>query len=345
MLAPTKPKILIIQTAFIGDVILATSLIEFLAKSFPQAQIDFVLRKGNESIIETNPNINNVYIWDKKGSKTFSLLKILFSIRKKQYDYVINIQRFFNSGLLTAFSKAKIKIGFDKNPLSILFSQKVTHKIPYQKGNDFLHEVQRNALLTESLISNFKLPNIMDLRLQIYFSQLDEEKVAEFIPKTGKYFVLAPSSVWFTKQWHASKWTKLISRLQTEGTVYLIGAPSDTDYTNKLFTPEMKTVINLCGKLSLRQSALLMKTAHRVFVNDSAPLHLASSVNAKVTAIFCSTVPDFGYTPIADENKVFSLNPRLECMPCGLHGKKECPKNHFKCSEDISVEEVFRTIL
>ena len=94
-------KILIIQTAFIGDVILATSLIEEVAKKFPNSSIDFLLRNGNQSILKENPHINKTIIWNKKENKNLNLFKIILKIRKEKYDTVINIQRFFNSGLMS----------------------------------------------------------------------------------------------------------------------------------------------------------------------------------------------------------------------------------------------------
>jgi heptosyltransferase-2 len=334
-------KILIVQTAFIGDVILATSMVEYLAKEFPKAKIDFFLRHGNQSIMETSPHINKVWIWDKSKSKFFGLLKLIIGVRKEKYDYVFNIQRFFNSGLLTAFSGAKKTIGFHSNPLSSFFSKKIVHKIPHQENGTFLHEVQRNCQLVTGLFPELKIPDPKDLKTKLYFDDKDQE-VIKNLSLPQKYFVIAPSSVWYTKQWHASKWEELIKELTVHGTIYLIGAPSDNEYVSNLIFNN--NVINLCGKLSLRQSALLMKTASRVFVNDSAPLHLASSVNANTTSIFCSTVPDFGYFPLADNSELIQVEPRLECMPCGLHGHKDCPKSHYKCAMDVDVSKVLNTI-
>lgn len=340
----TSPKLLIIQTAFIGDVILATSLIEYINQTLPNYEIHFLLRDGNQSLLSTNPHIKKMFIWQKKSHKYSSLLTNLFLIRKEKYEVLINIQRFFSSGLLTALSGANTKIGFNKNPLSFLFSHKVMHKIPHMHKNQFLHEVQRNALLTKSLTSNFEIPHYSNLKPRLYFDKNDEEKIENLLPHNNMdYFVLAPSSVWYTKQWHASKWTELIKKLELIGTPYIIGGPSDSQYLSEVIPKDSKA-INLSGKLSLRQSALLMKKAKRVFVNDSAPLHLASSVNAQTTAIFCSTVPDFGYFPLSDESRVIQLSPRLSCMPCGLHGHNNCPKKHFHCSMEISVDDVYKTI-
>ena len=117
-------KILLIQTAFIGDVVLATALVEKIHASVPAVKIDFLVRKGNESLLKNNPHINEVLIWDKKNNKTKNLFGLIRQIRKNRYDKVINIQRYFSTGLLTAFSGAKETIGFDKNPLSFLFRKK-----------------------------------------------------------------------------------------------------------------------------------------------------------------------------------------------------------------------------
>ena len=338
-----KPrKILIIQTAFIGDAILATSLVELLKKELPFAQIDFLLRSGNESILETNPHIKNLLVWHKNNSKYKSLFKLISKVRKEKYDAVINIQRFFNSALLTTLSGSKLKIGFHTNFLSLFYSHRFKHKIPYKSKEGYFHEVQRNAELLSPLLNEFTIPKAKEIPPKIYFNDSDHQTISKYI-KAKDYIVMAPSSVWFTKQWQKSKWIELIKMTQSNYKIYLIGAPSDRAYLESL--GEHPNIINLAGELSLRESALLMKSAKRTFVNDSAPLHLGSSVNANLTAIFCSTVPDFGYTPLSADSLVIQLTPRLDCMPCGVHGHNECPLGHFNCSKRVSVEEVAKTLL
>src|SRR6187399_2068626 len=145
-------KFLILQTAFIGDVVLATPLIEKLKQHYPDAAIDFLLRKGNESLLTNNPHLRQVIIFDKKNSKYKNLLSLIPLIRKERYDYVINLQRFFGSGVLTAFSGGKHTIGFDKNPLSFLFSKSVKHTISTTDTDN--HEVKRNLSLIEHLTDN-----------------------------------------------------------------------------------------------------------------------------------------------------------------------------------------------
>ena len=115
-------KVLIIQTAFTGDVILATPLIEKIHQFYQEASIDFLLKKGNEGLFEQHPLLNKVLIFNKKEGKIRQLFGLIKQIRAEKYDYVINLHRFFSSGLLVAFSGATHKIGFDKNPFAFLFT-------------------------------------------------------------------------------------------------------------------------------------------------------------------------------------------------------------------------------
>jgi len=318
-------KILIIQTAFIGDVILATPIIENLKIQFPNAQIDFLLRKGNESLFEEHPLLNKVLIWNKK-QKYKSLFKNITEIRKQKYDAVICVQRFFNAGLVTALSNAKIKIGFDKNPLSSLFTYKVKHDISNGK-----HETERNLELISSWVKNGKRePKLYPLNKHF-------NKVIEY--QKSPYVCMAPASVWFTKQLAKEKWVELIEQMP-QLQIYLLGAPSDEKLCAEIIsTSKHQKIKSLTGKLNLLESAALMKHAEMNYVNDSAPMHLASSMNAKTTAFFCSTVKNFGFYPLAEEAQVAEIEEKLECRPCGLHGLKACPQQHFKCAHNIKVEK------
>ena len=131
--------------------------------------------------------------------------------------------------------------------------------------------------------------------------------------------------------------------LSCDFNLFCIGGPDDKEYIDSI-CKDIDNTTNLAGMLSLTESALLMKNAARVFVNDSAPLHLASSVDAKTTAIFCSTIKDFGYFPLSTDSALVETQKKLECRPCGLHGKASCPKVHFDCSNTIEIEAVFRTV-
>ncbi len=311
-------KFLIIQTAFIGDVVLATAMAEALAQ-LDKAEVHFLVRKGNESLLENNPFIDRVWIWNKQQNKLRNLFQLGNEIRNEKFDCVINLQRFASTGFLTWRSGALKKIGFQENPFSFCFSSKFNHEV-----NNGLHEVNRNLELLREFIPG-------DFPPRLFPSTKNFEKVAEY--KIKPYVCVAPSSVWFTKQWPKKNFIQLVKELSNKHHVFLLGAKADFDLCEEVRGAENSNATNLCGKLSFLESAALMRDATMNFVNDSAPMHFASAMNAPTTAFFCSTIPEFGFGPLSERSRIVESVDNLACRPCGLHGKKSCPLGHFKCGE------------
>lgn len=311
-------NILIIQTAFIGDAILASSLVEKLHAYYPNCKITILVRQGNESIYSKHPFLNEVLIWNKKENKLKNLFKLLFKIRKNKYDCIVNCHRYASSGFLTAFSGARHTTGYKQNLFSFLFNHNIKHII----GNGS-HETERYNQLIEDFTDN------KVFKPKLYPSISDLELVKPF--KSQPYICMAPASVWFTKQLPQEKWIELCNKTNSNTTIYLLGAPGDIEMCEQIKSKSIHKKIHiLAGKLSLLQSCGLMTDAKMNYVNDSAPLHLASSVNAPVTAFFTSTIPAFGFGPLSDNSKTMEVE-NLNCKPCGIHGYKACPKGHFNC--------------
>jgi len=321
-------RILIIQTAFIGDVILSTSLVESLKKEFPDSELDFLLRKGNEQLFEHNPNVRKVLVWDKKKRKLSNLAQVIKEVRASRYDLLINLQRYFSTGLIAFFSNAKYKIGFSQNPLSFCYDKKVQHVM-----TEGTHDIIRNHRLIEGLTQS------EPQKPKLYPSDKQYANVEGY--KAEKFITIAPASVWFTKQFPEHKWVEFLDQLDFDGQVYFVGAPSDRELCDRIIKTNEKNIgKNLCGEMSLLESAALMKDAEMNYVNDSAPQHICSALDAPVTAIFCSTIPEFGFGPLSSNSRVVQTNEKLDCRPCGLHGHMQCPKGHFKCANSIDVSQM-----
>lgn len=254
-----------------------------------------------------------------------NLKRLIFQIRKEKFDLVINLQRFASSGLLTGFSRSKRKIGFNKNPLSFMFTRSFPHEI-----NGSLHEIDRNhALITDLTDSRVSKP-------KLYPSERDKQFVKSII--SGKYVTMAPASVWYTKALPVEKWTELIAQIPSDYEIFLLGSKQDRSLCEELIIQSTQRKIkNLAGELSLLQSAALMSEAVMNYSNDSAPMHLASAVNAPITAIFCSTIEGFGFGPLSEKSFVLQTAQDLDCRPCGLHGKTACPEGHFNCALQIKM--------
>lgn len=310
--------------------ILATPVLEGLHSAYPSAEIDLMVKKGMEGLFRGHPFTGRLIVWDKKH-KYRDAWRILKELRKNSYDLLINVQRFGLTGLLSVLSGAKTTIGFSKNPFSVLFTKRVPHLI-----GQGIHEVERNLSLIKPLIPanqrarDFAKPP----RPMLYPTAEDELKIKTY--QTEAYVTLSPASLWFTKQYPAEKWAELIRSIPSGMTVYLLGSSTDIEVCSEIKTLAGRDSIHiLAGKLSFLESAAMMRDAEMNYTNDSAPMHLASAVNAKTTAVYCSTVPEFGFGPLSDTHFIVQTEKHLACRPCGLHGRRGCPEKHFECGFSI----------
>lgn len=309
-------RALVLQPAFLGDVVLATPLVESLVGA--GYTVDMLVRAGNEGLLNNHPKLNAVLVWEKRKHKYRNLSKLLRRIRATHYDLVVNPHRYASSGILTVLSGAKKTVGFRQNPLSRSFSQKVEHRF-----GDGTHEVDRNLELLQAVgISGTRSP-------RLYPSDSDFKKA----DATSPYVTIAPASVWFTKRYPAKKWANLISKLPDHVEIHLIGSPGDRSLCEEIQRASGKHCRIRAGEQNLLQSAALMAGADMNYVNDSAPLHLASAMNAPVTAFFLNTTPAFGFGPTNANGSVRETRLDLSCKPCGMTGKRSCPQGHFKCAD------------
>lgn len=319
-------NILLIQTAFIGDAILASCLLEKLHHHLPEAKLSILVREGNEGLYRDHPFLQEILVWHKKKQKLRNLFRLAGSIRNRKYDCVINCHRYASSGFLAVSSGAKHIAGFKQNPFSFLFNYSVKHR--FREG---LHEAQRY----HELLADFCEPVFFKPRL--YPTAADERHIAPYCMQP--FVCIAPASVWHTKQVPEEKWVELCRQIPSTWGILLIGSASDQERCERIMAASGRTTIQaLCGQLDLLQSALLMKKAEMNFVNDSAPLHLASALNAPVRAFFLSTIPAFGFGPLSDNSRVIEVKG-LNCKPCGIHGHKACPKGHFHCASLLPMSE------
>lgn len=321
-------KILVIQTASAGDVILVTPVLEKLHQVWPETHIDVLVKAGNESLFQPHPFVHVVWVWQKRKHKWLNFYQILREVRKQKYDAVINCQRYASTGLITAFSSAKVRVGFASNPLAVFF----THRYPHRF--DGTHEIHRNLKLTDFVgpSNNFKP--------KLYPSAAHFAKVSQY--KTHAYITISPASLWYTKQFPEEIWVAFIRGLPEHLQVILLGSSADEALCRRIAMESGNPrVLNLAGKLNFLESAALMKEALLNYVNDSAPMHLASAMNAPVAAVFCSTVPAFGFGPLSEQSFVIQTHENLSCRPCGIHGHNACPKKHFRCSTSIDLNQFY----
>ena len=326
-------RILIIHTAFIGDIVLSTPLIKKIKDTYPDSDITYVTTPSGEAILKNNPHLNNIIVYDKRGehkgiSGVWQLGKRL---RYENFNMVITPHRYLRSSILSWLSRSPIRKGYDIAFGSCLF----TEKIKYDRTK---HEV-------EKLLSFVAPENKKRYEIELYPGEKEKMKGdnlwKENLLEDKKVVVLAPGSKWFTKQWPVEYFNKLAESLKKLSNVRLIVVGGKDEINLPI---EKENIIDMRGKTSLLELADILSRADVVVTNDSSPIHIASAFKKpRIFALFGPTIEKFGFFPWSLNSKVFQVDG-LKCRPCGIHGGKSCPEKHFKCMRDILPEEVFNEI-
>ncbi len=334
-------KALIIQTAFLGDVVLTLPLIQELKKLFPQCLIDVMVIPKCAEILLNHPSIHEIIVYDKRGNDSGigGVLKLGKFLRTRNYDVAFIPHRSLRSALLPMFGGIPMRIGFTTGSGTLLYS----HKIPYQKEH---HEVDRNLALLQPFgyISQGKvLPSL-------YPSGEDTGIVDRFLQKSKvtnkKRIAIAPGTVWNTKRWLPERFAELAQQLIAKDySVVLIGGKEDGELAEQIRnTVNSSNLISAIGMFSILQSAELLRQCSVLVTNDSAPMHLAVSMRTSVVAIFGATIPQFGFAPIGEHDIVVETKG-LKCRPCSIHGGNICPIKTFDCMNSITAENVLEQVL
>lgn len=326
-------RILIIHTAFIGDIVLSTPLIKKIKDTYPDSDITYVTTPSGEAILKNNPHLNNIIVYDKRGehkgiSGVWQLGKRL---RYENFNMVITPHRYLRSSILSWLSRSPIRKGYDIASGSCLF----TEKIKYDRTK---HEI-------EKLLSFVAPENKKRYEIELYPGEKEKMKGdnlwKENLLEDKKVVVLAPGSKWFTKQWPVEYFNKLAKSLKKLSNVRLIVVGGKDEINLPI---EKENIIDMRGKTSLLELADILSRADVVVTNDSSPIHIASAFKKpRIFALFGPTIEKFGFFPWSLNSKVFQVDG-LKCRPCGIHGGKSCPEKHFKCMRDILPEEVFNEI-
>ncbi len=338
---PDYQRILVVQTAFPGDVILTLPMIQLLKRSFPSAQIDIVVNVNSADLLKHHPAVSNIFPFDKRGTDSGlkGLRKLSNTLRERKYEIAIVPHRSIRSALIVVFAGIARRVGFDKSAGWFLF----TDAVHYEKS---FHEVERNI----SLLNSIGIHSESREYPQLYPSDEDVKTVDRLFSENNfagvPVIAVAPGTVWNTKRWPAEHFTDLTKKLIKAGhNVVLVGGSADAELCETVrrtvFSPQ---IISLAGKMSFLQSAELIRRSKLLISNDSAPMHLAVAMQTPVVAIFGATIPGFGFAPYGKYDRVVETLG-LDCRPCSIHGGDECPVKTFYCMKNISAETVFAQAL
>ena len=315
---------LVIQTAFLGDVVLTTPLLAALAER--HGPVDVVTTPGAAPLLETHPAVRRVIPYDKRGRERglAGFVGLARRLAAERYEVAYLPHRSLRTALLARLARVPRRVGFaDGWPL--LYTEA---RLRPRDG----HEIDRLLGLAGAPSGAFPP--------RLYPTAEDERIVAAFLEREGlggrDFAALAPGSIWGSKRWPYYK--ELAQRLSERVAVVAVGGPEDT-----AIGTEIAGAANACGTLTLRQSAALIGRARVLVTNDSAPLHLASALGTPIVAVFGPTIPEFGFAPVAEGDVTLGVAD-LACRPCSDHGPPACPLGHHRCMKELRVETVLAAI-
>jgi heptosyltransferase-2 len=339
-------SILVVQTAFVGDVILVLPLLALLHQTFPGSNITAVTIPAAAELLSGQPGVQGVIAYDKRGGDRGlrGLLATASRIRAAGFDIAVIPHRSLRSALLCRLAGIPVRIGFDTSAGRFL----LTHAVHYD-GTE--HEIRRNLSLAVPLgvpSPPFTIPRLTPSVLDgLVVDAFLRGSFGEDPPRPGvRCVAVAPGSVWNTKRWPESKFVSLIRLILDDGSrVVLIGGPADRNLCSRLRIafPDRR-LADASGRLSLLESAELISRCAVLVSNDSAPVHMAVGMGIPVVAIFGPTLPSFGFAPPGPRDRVVETMD-LYCRPCSIHGGTRCPTGTFDCMNRISAERVLSEVM
>lgn len=317
---------LVIQTAFLGDVVLSTPLLSALAER--HGAVDVVTTPLAAPLLETHPGVRKVFPYDKRGAdRGWRGLKSLAKrLQGQGYAQAYLPHRSLRSAALAMLARIPARIGFSGG-WSFLY----TEARPKPRTG---HETDRLLALAKGA------PGVYRPQLR---PTAEDQQVADGLID-GDFVALAPGSIWGSKRW--PYYAELAAALAAKTGIVVIGGKDDAalgETVAQAIRPSGRGAVNACGRLTLRQSAALIGKARLLVTNDSAPLHLATAMGTPVVALFGPTVTEFGFGPLRAGDVALGVQG-LACRPCSPHGPPACPLRHHRCMRELTVAAVLAAI-
>lgn len=324
-------KILTIRLSSIGDIVLTTGLYGRIKKQFPNTVIHTLVKKEFAELLNDHPHIDRVLTFDSAQNRN-QLRYYRDFVNKENYEFVADLHNNLRSRLMTRDVPGNRIARMDK----LKWERFLLVQFKINKYRHILQVPDRYFRVFDGL-------GLQDdgSGLALHWSEKAEAEVASAVDLPEKFIAIAPGAAFYTKTWPCHRFVELAKQLiQQYGiSIVWLGGPKERALNDCLREAGDTHTSNLIGQLSLLQNAIVLQKAALLITNDSSLLHIAAAVNTPVTAIFGSSVQEFGFTPFRVPAKVVE-SADVSCRPCSHIGRNQCPKKHFDCMQKISVTAV-----
>lgn len=318
----------VVQTAYMGDVILTTPLLSALAAV--HGPVDVVATPQSAPLLDTHPAVRQVIRYDKRGADRgwSGLRRVARELRRARHAQAYLPHRSRRSALLTLLARVPERIGFEDSPAAGFYTRRLPRPVQ-------AHESARLASL--ALPPGAPVPPV-----SLGITDADRAEAAAWLAQNGvttPFVALGPGSPWGAKRW---PWYAELA-LQSRWPTVLIGGATDAALGLAIETAAPGRAVSACGQVGPRTSAALIDRAAALVTNDSSPLHLALATGTPIVALFGPTVPSTGFGPIDPRDECLGLGELL-CRPCATFGPATCPLEHHRCLRELRVGQVLEAL-
>ena len=323
-----QKRFLIIRLSSIGDILLTTPFVRALRKKYPDSLINFLTKNEYVELMENNPNINNVYAFDSKNGFG-EVLNWRYQLKSNNYDAIFDLHRNFRTFFMTKYIGGTNSDKYNKR----YFKRFILVKF----GINLYKNVTPISDRYLEVASRYNLEND-GMGLDLYFT--NDNPLRETVNVESQVnLVIAPGAGYQTKRWPSENFAILADLLVQElnAKIILVGSNFDVPVSENIKSQMHEPVTDVTGKLTLVETAAVIKDSNAVLTNDSGLMHIAVSQKKPVLAFFGSTTEELGFFPYSNNFRVLEITD-LNCRPCSHVGRNKCPKKHFKCMRDIAPE-------
>lgn len=308
-------KFLVIRFSSIGDIVLTSPVVRCLKKQVPNAEIHYLTKPAFNDVLKANPYIDYVHVLDKP------LLEKIKELKAIGFDFIIDL----HNNLRTQIIKSALNVtAFSFDKLNTEKAQLVNFKINTLPNihivDRYLNTLTNFGVINDGLGLDYFIPE--DTKLSATVTDLTQQP----------YLTIAIGAQHYTKRLPTAKLIEICKTISTK--IILLGGKDDETTGQQIADESGTHVVNLAGKLSLNQSALVIKQAQQVITHDTGLMHIAAAFKKPIISIWGNTVPDFGMGPYYGNqiisNHIFEVL-NLPCRPCSKIGFNHCPKKHFNC--------------
>jgi heptosyltransferase-2 len=309
---------------------------------FPSAKLVLACSPLAKELLQDHPDIDEIIVDDKKGADRglLGLWRKSQVLKTMSFTMALTPHKSLRSAVMLYLAGIPMRVGFRQSVAWFLFHRRVVREV-------HRHDVERNLSLLRAFgigpddcRRSMRLPpnNGTDAVVQ---------KVLASMGVDGKKTLIGvnPGSVWATKRWSAEGFARVIQKIKEnyDCEALLFGGPGDEEVASRIEALCGGALVNLVGKIGLREMPSALRRCRLLITNDSAPMHMAVACNVPTVAIFCATTPALGFYPYSHHAIV--LEKELSCRPCGSHGGRRCPLGTEDCIRLITPAHVLEAVV